>query len=157
MKLFVYGTLRKGGDFAQYLPDGREIKLCQLEGVRMYDLGYYPGCTITGKKEDVVVGEVNIFDDILFQEEWENLLARMDKIEGVVNGLFDRSTIETPYGEAVIYTVSDKTMKRVTNDKTFELQVLTDWAEVNKDVADMVPTLNKEKDNVTLRTKEQKE
>ena len=157
MKLFVYGTLRKGGDFSQYLPEGRKITLCQLEGVLMYNLGYYPGCIITGKKEDVVVGEVNDFEGLLSQEEWENLIGIMDRIEGVANGLFDRSTTETPYGEAIIYTISDKTLKRVTDDKDFELQVLTDWAEVNMDVADMVPTLNKEKDNVTFRAKEQKE
>lgn len=126
----------------------------------MYKLGWFPGCEITGKKEDVVIGEVNDFEGILNQAEWDSMIAKMDRIESVSRNLFNRTTIETPYGEAVIYLASSGTLKRANDHRQSEcgkdLEIVTDWATIDEDVAKMVPTLNKEKNNVAVRTAEQK-
>ena len=157
MKLFFYGTLRKGGIFSMGLPKDRKITLCQIQGIRMYMLGQYPGVQVTDNEEDYVVGEMVDFDGIISNDEWERLLERMDCIEGVDFGLFERSVIETPYGEVIIYLVTNKTLGLFKKAYDKYPAVLNDWAAVDPDVADMVETLNKEKDNVTVRTTEQKD
>ena len=157
MKLFFYGTLRKGGMFSRDLPEDRKITLCQLKGIKMYMLGQYPGVQITNDEEDYVVGEVVDFEGVLSNDEWERLLERMDLIEGVNFGLFKRSMIEMPHGEVIIYLITDKTLGLFKKAYNRDPAVLNDWAAVDPDVADMVETLNKEKDNVTVRTTEQKD
>jgi gamma-glutamylcyclotransferase (GGCT)/AIG2-like uncharacterized protein YtfP len=160
MKIFFYGTLRKGGHFSRGLPKDRKIHLCQLEGVRVYKLGWFPGATITGEKEDYIVGEVNDFEGVVSQEEWDAMVANWDRIEGVSAGLFERKTIETPHGEAIIYTASDETLESAADQVKRRggkgLEIVNDWAEVDRDVAEGVKTL-KEKNNVTVRTAEQKD
>jgi len=161
MKVFFYGTLRKGGIFSRSLPEDRKITLCQLKGIRMYMLGQFPGVQVTNDKKDFVVGEVVDFEGILSQEEWDAMITNMDRIENTANGLFERSMIETPHGEAIIYLVTDDTLKVFGEDfkkyRDKDLEILTDWASVDPMIADMVPTLNKEKDNVTIRTAGQKD
>lgn len=157
MKLFFYGTLRKGGIFAERLPKGRKIQLCQINGLRMYRLRQYPGAQATGDKDDFVIGEVVDFRGIFSRDEWKDFIGRMDNIEGTTYNLFERSTIETPYGEAIIYLVTTKALENFKKVYGEDPNVLTDWASIDPGVADMVKTLDKEKDDVTIRAAEQED
>lgn len=81
--LFVYGTLRSGGEAAWLLRGCRLVGLGTVAGT-LYGLGDYPALVV-GRGERVE-GEV-----------WRcpaDLLPRLDEYEGVAEGLFGRTEVE---------------------------------------------------------------
>ena len=131
--IFVYGTLRTGGFFAFHMPRQARMKLIELHGVQMYDLGSFPGLVRTDNKDDYVIGELHDCS-ILSDEEWYDLLYRLDIVENVSGNLYQRDAINTPYGEAIIYVVNRKAWF----DESHERKPFTlhhDWAKVDQDVA----------------------
>lgn len=81
--LFVYGTLRSGGEAAWLLRGCRFVGPGAVAGT-MYDLGDYPALVLGG--DGRVEGEV-----------WRcpaDLLPRLDEYEGIAEGLFGRTEVE---------------------------------------------------------------
>jgi len=60
MKIFVYGTLKKGGILNVHMDGGRFLKKKKIKGYALYLAPdeTYPLLYYTGDKKDVVVGEV---------------------------------------------------------------------------------------------------
>lgn len=74
VRLFVYGTLRKGGVAASYLGEQRLLQQNrQLPGFAMYDAGWYP-FVIPAGSESVIVGDV--------YEVEQSLMPTLDEYEG---------------------------------------------------------------------------
>ncbi len=74
-KVFVYGTLKKGGRLNHYLDESRFVENKIIKGYSLYNLGWFPGIQFTGEETDVVHGEV-----------WEisgDTLTILDRVEGV--------------------------------------------------------------------------
>lgn len=92
--LFVYGTLKRGCSNHRYLADQTFVGLARTKpGFRLYDLGGYPGIAIHAQDTTGVIGEV-----------WSvtaEALARLDRFEGVHEGLYRREPIplEPPYAD----------------------------------------------------------
>lgn len=110
-KVFVYGTLKVGGFFAQRFD---KVRLSSVPGTvkaNMYSIeGRFPG--IVESKDGVVTGELHTYTDI------ELVIAMMDMIEGYFgaddpNNLYDRVKInvETKDGnvEATAYVFAKGT------------------------------------------------
>jgi gamma-glutamylcyclotransferase (GGCT)/AIG2-like uncharacterized protein YtfP len=74
MKLFVYGTLKKGYGNHPVLDGAKFIGNCRMWNAEMYTLGGYPGLKKTDKLEDCVDGELYEIDDAI--------LKRCDLLEG---------------------------------------------------------------------------
>ena len=84
--LFVYGTLKRGCSNHRYLAGQRFVGLARTPpGYRLYDLGGYPGIGVNPGDDDGVVGEVWSVDG--------ETLARLDKFEGVHEGLYRREPL----------------------------------------------------------------
>lgn len=85
-RLFVYGTLKRGGSNHRWLSD----QVCLGEartvaGYRLYHLGEYPGMVADPTDSAGVSGEV-----------WQvspEALARLDAFEGVPEGLYAREPV----------------------------------------------------------------
>ncbi len=60
MKIFVYGTLKKGGILHKYMEEAKFIKKKKLSGYVLYLAPdeTYPLLYFTGNKKDVVIGEL---------------------------------------------------------------------------------------------------
>lgn len=60
MKIFTYGTLKKGGILHQHMEGAKYIKNKKLVGYVLYlaPNEIYPLLYYTGKKKDIVVGEI---------------------------------------------------------------------------------------------------
>jgi len=102
MKLVVYGTLRIGEALSHYLPKRKaKIELITLSGVALYNLGGCPGIKLASKENETVV---ELWDFALNKFQEEMLLIKLDIIEGVAFGLYERQEIDTPRGKAWIYT-----------------------------------------------------
>ena len=131
--LAVYGTFREGYQLSGYLREMRklgEIETLDLPGLKMFVMGEAPGIKITNDPRDKAVIEligVDLDDDV-----WRDALRELDIVEGVSQGLYERSYIDTPRGEAVIYTWTDKVPESAAH--------ITDWAEW-----DAMPEEEKEK------------
>lgn len=85
-RLFVYGTLKRGCSNHPQMAGAHFLGLARTPpGYRLYDLGGYPA--LVGTPEDVsgVVGEVWSVDP--------DGLDRLDRFEGVHEGLYRRETI----------------------------------------------------------------
>ncbi len=76
-RIFVYGTLRRGGSAASLLRGARPLGAARFQG-RLYDLGDYPGVVASEDPADVVHGDLFA----LPADEAEALLARLDRYEG---------------------------------------------------------------------------
>jgi gamma-glutamylcyclotransferase (GGCT)/AIG2-like uncharacterized protein YtfP len=90
--LFVYGTLRKGGEAGGLLAGCVSIADETISGL-LFDLGQFPALLI--QPGGRVVGEV-----------WMcpvDTLARLDSYEGVAEGLFSRVRAETGWGTVWTY------------------------------------------------------
>lgn len=138
-RLVVYGTLRRGGRFSGVMPDKGHCEVVELHGVRVYEtISFFPGAQITGNDEDYVVAEVWDFEDHLTDDEWKRLINRLDGIECIGrdnNGLFKRTTVETPLGEAVIYAMNDPSLVEPTLEKD---RVINDWSEIAPEIGEHV-------------------
>ena len=101
MFVVVYGTLKKGGQFHGYMKDADYIEDVEVDGFRMYDTGFgYPA---------VVESDEHSFRGELYKVS-EDILKRLDKVEGVESGLFKRKMVswadvisKTLAEDAVIY------------------------------------------------------
>lgn len=122
MILAVYGNFREGEPLSHYLADlrdGAEILTVTLSGVRLFVMGQAPGAVITNNVEDKAVVEL-IKNDTLTPQLENRWLALLDKVEGVGQGLYDRSSIMTPLGMAYMYTC---------NLSPENFPVIQDWIE----------------------------
>jgi len=107
MILAVYGTFRKGECRANVLDPLRkrgESQETEISGIKLYvpDHGSWPTAKATGNSDDKAVVELISVD--LDKEETRKLLDHLDRIECVASMLYERNYIETPLGEALIYT-----------------------------------------------------
>ncbi len=97
IRVFVYGTLKKGFRNAYHLEDGRFLGEFVTGPIySMYDFGGYPAVSENGKT--AIEGEVY---DIS-----EELLASIDLLE-VYPDFYQRVMIETSFGGAWMYVVSE--------------------------------------------------
>ena len=102
MRLIVYGTLRKGEALAYIMPTNRKCEILELCGLQLYVVGDCPGAKLSSKKNKAIV-ELCEFD--LTRKSERRLLHNLDIMEGVDLGLYERSYIDTPKGEALVYTI----------------------------------------------------
>lgn len=114
-KVFVYGTLKEGGHFAQEFNSVRKSsEPAEIQGTMFSVNGMYPAVILEGNT--VIHGEIHEF------ENFERILPRLDMIEGYNElsdpplNLYNRSiiTITTLSGktvEAWIYTFNRPTKK----------------------------------------------
>jgi len=83
-RLFVYGTLKRGGSNHAYLAGQQFIGQARtVPGFTLIALGDYPGMVRLGA--DAVDGEIWAVDD--------ERLKRLDALEGVDVGLYERAPI----------------------------------------------------------------
>lgn len=73
MKVFVYGTLKRGYWNHRLLEKSKFVGEGTISGYELYDLGSYPGI-IPGEKKDEVDGELYEIDN--------ETLIRLDRLEG---------------------------------------------------------------------------
>ena len=143
--IFVYGTLRTNGMFAFHMPPDSKMILTELHGVQMYDLGTYPGLVRTDNRDDYVVGEIHDCS-YLPDHEWNDLIFRLDLVENIKGGLFKRETIDTSYGDAIIYVVNRKEWFDEVHHRS-PFTMYHDWAELD-------PLVAKGVDYAKIRSKE---
>lgn len=86
MKLFVYGTLKRGGSNHACLA-GQDFlgEACSAPGYTLYSFGTYPGMVADPTDRHGVIGEVWSVD--------EKTLAQLDTLEGLAEGLYTRGLI----------------------------------------------------------------
>jgi gamma-glutamylaminecyclotransferase len=86
-RVFVYGTLKRGGDnhhyiaYQQFLGEARTSP-----GYTLYSLGDYPGMVRAAQDTAGVTGELWAVDD--------SCLQQLDFLEGVNQGLYERVPIK---------------------------------------------------------------
>jgi gamma-glutamylaminecyclotransferase len=85
--VFVYGTLKRGGSNHSFLASQNFLGEARTApGFRLYDLGGYPGMIArTAPGDTGVTGEVWSVD--------APTLARLDRLEGIAEGLYRRERI----------------------------------------------------------------
>ncbi|HEY0945250.1 MAG TPA: gamma-glutamylcyclotransferase family protein [Opitutaceae bacterium] len=87
-RVFVYGTLKRGGSNHHHLAGQRFVGVGRTEpGFRLYDLGGYPGmvAVAAGEKGKAIEGEIwDVGDDAL---------AGLDELEGLAEGLYERMPV----------------------------------------------------------------
>lgn len=106
MRLALYGSFRKGGQLHDWIESlkimakSHSMDLRELGGIAMYVVGNVPGAKLS--EGDSIIAEVWELDVNNHVEE--GILEIMDTMEGVHNGLYERNTIDTLKGPAIIYT-----------------------------------------------------
>ncbi|HEY0968887.1 MAG TPA: gamma-glutamylcyclotransferase family protein [Opitutaceae bacterium] len=84
--LFVYGTLKRGcSNHAQMAGQRFVTEARTIPGYRLFDVGGFPGLIAWPHDRDGVTGEIWAVDDAA--------LARLDRFEGVDEGLYRRERI----------------------------------------------------------------
>lgn len=74
LKVFVYGTLKIGGRFAQYFNPYRvSVKKGQIKGT-MFNLGSFPGVVLNG--DTIIEGEIHEYNQA------DSTEANLDSLEG---------------------------------------------------------------------------
>jgi gamma-glutamylcyclotransferase (GGCT)/AIG2-like uncharacterized protein YtfP len=82
--LFVYGTLKKGCSRSSVMESSRFIGVAKTTpNYKLYDCGTYPALVIS--ENGGVWGELYEVDD--------SVMSRLDQIEGVDAGLYERSIV----------------------------------------------------------------
>lgn len=95
MRLFVYGTLKRGFRNACYLNDAEYLgEFSTCSDYSMYDFGGYPAVSQEG--DSAIAGEVYAVNP--------EHLAATDRLEWYPD-FYQRVVIETAYGEAWMYVV----------------------------------------------------
>jgi len=98
MRVFVYGTLKKGFRNAFYLQDARFLGEFSTDPVySMYNFGTYPAVSELGKT--AIEGEV--------YEISRAQLEQIDRLEWCPE-FYQRVMIQTRFGEAWMYVVSEQ-------------------------------------------------
>ena len=84
--IFVYGTLKRGGRNHHHLAEQTFVGPARTSpGVRLFDLGGFPGLVAQAADRDGVSGEVWSVD--------AECLQRLDDLEGVPEGLYRRAPV----------------------------------------------------------------
>lgn len=84
--LFVYGTLKRGGSNHGWMGGQTFLGLARtVPGLTLYSLGEYPGLVADAADREGVTGELWAVDAAA--------LARLDKFEGVPEGLYARELV----------------------------------------------------------------
>lgn len=97
MKVFVYGTLKKGKGSHRLLSSAEFLgEAVTTPDFTMYDFGYFPAVVAGG--ESGVLGEVYTIG--------KKIRRRLDTLEGHPN-YYQRELIDTPYGRAYIYLMPE--------------------------------------------------
>lgn len=85
-KVFVYGTLKRGGRNHHFMEDQRFLTEAHTTaGFTLYSLGYYPGMVRAPHDTQGVAGELWAVDN--------DCLALLDELEGVAEKLYERANI----------------------------------------------------------------
>lgn len=85
-RVFVYGTLKRGGSNHRYLAGQHYLGNARTApGYTLYSLGDYPGMVHSGDPTHTVTGEVWLVDAAG--------LVQLDALEGVDEGLYARELI----------------------------------------------------------------
>jgi gamma-glutamylcyclotransferase (GGCT)/AIG2-like uncharacterized protein YtfP len=100
-KIAVYGTLRKGNGNNMLLSTSNFLGATEtLPKFEMFSLGGFPGIRNGSTRIKVEVYEVD-----------EHTLGRLDRLEGYHGvgqpNLYERETIDTEFGDALVYTLKD--------------------------------------------------
>jgi len=96
-RLFVYGTLKRGGSNHAQLAGQKFLgEAHTMPGYTLYSLGDYPGMVCQPADRHGVSGEI-----------WEidaAVLARLDEFEGVPEGLYRREAVPLlpPHAQATV-------------------------------------------------------
>jgi len=105
MLLATYGTFRKGQKLSDYLEHLREhgsSEVMEITGLKLFVVGMAPGAKITNNPNDKAV--IELIEADISDEEIQDTLEVLDRVEGVAYGLYERNSIDTPRGKALIYT-----------------------------------------------------
>ena len=97
--LFVYGTLKRGGRNQRQMAGLAFVGPARTQpGFRLYDVGGYPGLVAEPDERNGVSGEVWSVDAAG--------LARLDRFEGVAEGLYRREVVplQSPFADHVVFT-----------------------------------------------------
>jgi gamma-glutamylcyclotransferase (GGCT)/AIG2-like uncharacterized protein YtfP len=106
MRLAVYGSFRTGGALHDWIEGFKigaksySMDLRELGGVAMYIVGNVPGAKLS--ESDSIIAEVWELNMSAAREK--SAFEILDQVEGVASGLYERNTIPTPKGPAIIYT-----------------------------------------------------
>lgn len=84
-KVFVYGTLKKGGRLNVHLEKSKFIEERTLDDYALYNVSWFPGIKKVEKGTGCVKGEV--------YEVNEHIMKTLDVVEGCPN-LYTRKTLE---------------------------------------------------------------
>ncbi len=98
-RVFVYGTLKRGGRNHVHLAGQQFLGAARtLGGYTLYSLGDYPGMVRSNEATHDVTGELWAVD--------AGCLARLDKLEGVDEGLYERVPIRlaAPFADEPVET-----------------------------------------------------
>ena len=98
-RVFVYGTLKQGGSNHSFLAGQKFLGAAHTPpGFTLYSLGDYPGMVRAADDQAGVTGEVWAVDDAC--------LAKLDELEGVDEGLYERVTLQlaVPFADQPVET-----------------------------------------------------
>lgn len=124
MLLATYGTFRSGEALSIYLDHLREhgsSEVMEITGLKLFVVGLAPGAKVTNDPNDKAV--IELIEADISDEETKDTLKDLDRAEGVAHGLYERNSIDTPRGKALIYTKCGDLNECVT---------ITDWMEWQK-------------------------
>lgn len=95
-RVFVYGSLRRGGEFHRLLQGGRYLGLWRTSPTyNMVDFHGYPGVYEGGRR--AISGEIYLIS--------RRILKNLDRLEEYPR-LYDRKQIVTRYGLAWVYLLA---------------------------------------------------
>ncbi len=108
--LFVYGTLLKGEEKCRYLSDCPLIRYIEVPG-SLYDTGSgYPVALFEEESENIISGELYLMPDP------EGKLRKLDQVEQVESGLFERVLLNHNGMEFFTYQAGASFKNRITNE-----------------------------------------
>lgn len=109
MRLVVYGTLRQGEHLSWIISwalskHPGKFETIELSGLQLYVVGDCPGAKLGSQSHKAIV---EVWELNLPKTREISLLRMLDQMEGVGQGLYKRSYIDTPKGRALIYTICE--------------------------------------------------
>lgn len=106
MKVFVYGTLKRGGVLHNNLKRCKYLGVDKIPNFTMFKMGWFPAVIPTKDSRENVYGEV--------YEINQSVLNQLDAIEGK-GVLYNRTKVVTKFGDAMIYVYSKENNTRTWN------------------------------------------
>ena len=96
-KIFVYGTLQRGEERSCYMRACRLSEILEVPG-RLYDTGLgYPAALFDYESDSMVSGELYTMEDP------SSRIEELDRVDGTLSGLFNRSRIKYANSEFHCY------------------------------------------------------